>query len=97
MNNKSTPLPLFFDTQDWELAQSKLNEVAKEHGEDGVQLVMSNHPFTSGYWIEKSGVEVTSPLDMVYSYTEGVKLFENIAEEIKQARQESRMPKLITQ
>lgn len=83
-----------FDFLDWEKAFQYYDEVVAEYGQDAVQFVVSEHPHTSGYWIESAGCE-TSVGDQIVP-SEQVKDFEErVRIEIDLAKKKDRLPKFI--
>ena len=56
---------------------------------DRMQLVIGMHPYTSGYWIEERGKELT-PTDICYVGKEVDKLEKRIIKEHEQAAKQER-------
>lgn len=51
-----------FKLKDWQ----KAFDCFDKWGADKVQLVLSTHPYTQGYWLEDRGVQVYDDLDFLY-------------------------------
>lgn len=55
-----------FDLKDWQLAFQHYRKQKERYGVENVQFVLSTHPYTEGYWVERRGTLVESFEDFVY-------------------------------
>lgn len=83
-----------FDFKDWKECFKVLRDNLEIYG-DEMQLVISTHFLTSGYWIEEKGKDLTKT-DIVYTGNEIFELEKRIEEEIILAEKENRSPNFIT-
>jgi hypothetical protein len=80
-----------FELRDYENVFLYLKSLKKEK----VQLIVSTHWATQGYWIEPLGTTVTSEEDFLYRGKEILGLEKRVRKEIKEAKIENRNPKFI--
>ena len=57
--------PLFYPFMEWEQCIEAVRKMQERYGVDKVQLVLSTHWTTSGYWVEYEGTEF-SPIGLIY-------------------------------
>lgn len=84
----------YFDFLDWHSAFSTYDMAVVSYGKDKVQFVVSEHPYTSGYWIEDAGNEL-SVGDCIVPF-EHVAVYKcRIHREIQDAKNQGRTPRFI--
>lgn len=59
-----------FAFRDYKDAFDKFREYERLHGSENVQMVVSEHPYSAGYWIESSNVQVYRVTDHKYTRQE---------------------------
>lgn len=79
--------------KDWEEAFKVYSEMYKIYG-DEIQFVVDWNPYTSGYWIEKSGTELGGSA-RVYNHKQVIRLKSKIKKEIELAELELRSPRFV--
>lgn len=84
-----------FDFSEWEAAFDHYCKMEAEHGVDMVQFVCSQHPYTSGYWVEPAGCECSVGDDLIPA-ERVTELREKVKMEIEKAKAEDRTPKFVT-
>ena len=86
---------LHFEFKDWKECFKSWKDNIKFYGEENMQLIISTHSFTSGYWIEARGKELTDS-DIIYVGKKVVDLENRFMKEIELAEKEKRGVNFIT-
>lgn len=81
------------DFKDWEKAFFDYYRMKRIYGDD-IQFVVDNHPYSSGYWVEKTGTEVGG-YGRVYTHAKVIRLKSKVKKEIELAKLEERSPRFI--
>lgn len=76
----------------WRQCFEAYRECETEHGADNIQLVLSTHWASEGYWIEAKGKDLSAE-DYAYTGTEVWEFYERLKTEIEAAEKEGRHPK----
>lgn len=84
-----------FDFCEWQAAFIHYDKMIDAHGVSKVQFVCSQHPHTSGYWIEPAGCECSLGDDLIPA-NKILELRKKIEHEINTAQIEYRTPKFVT-
>lgn len=85
-------LPLSYEFNAWRECFDKLRELVNLFGKENIRFVLSEHEFTSGYWIE----DVNKPFsnkyktDTAYTPDEAFQWEKFIIEEHERAKKEKR-------
>ena len=82
-----------FEFYQWEEAFKTWEENLPLYG-DAMQFVISTHPNTAGYWIEKKGTELKNG-DYLYTGRKVIYLKRRIENEIFAAKRDCRTPNFI--
>lgn len=82
----------YYEFTQWKDAFSKYYELEKQFP-NKVQLVISSHFCTSGYWVEPLNTTIT-PLDERYSGISVNQLEDRVRKEIEKAAKQGRLPHL---
>lgn len=89
-NKKSeTITQMYFEFRHWKECFQKWKDIALVHGDENMQMVISTHPYTSGYYIEKFGTKLTDS-DICYTGKQVDKLEKRIIKEHHQAEKQER-------
>ena len=85
-------LPLMYEFLKWRECFDKLRELVTTLGKENIRFVVSEHEFTSGYWIENANKPFQNSygLDFAYTVDEAFKLEKLIIEEHQRAQLEKR-------
>jgi hypothetical protein len=84
---------LFFEFKDWKECFQSWKDNIKIY--DDMQMVISTHSLTSGYWIEKKGTHLTQG-DIAYTGSQVDELEKRIIEEIEISAIQNRCAKFTT-
>lgn len=56
-----------FEFKDYKKAFDTFRNYVDTYGIENIQMVVSEHPYSSGYWLESSGSQVYNALDHRYT------------------------------
>lgn len=85
---------MYFEFNQFEEMVEVWNDNVSLYG-DAMQLVISRHPYSSGYWIEANGKELTDQRDRAFTGEAAKDIIQRIEKEIREAKEEGRTANLI--
>ena len=93
MKYPTTP-PFYYQFNEWKVCFDDLREMIEEGRTKNLRLVLSRHPYSSGYWIEQSIKEV-GPDDTAYTPDAAFELEKRIIEEHGRASMAGGSPQFV--
>jgi len=87
--------PKGYDFSEYLKCFEDYNAAVKKYGAGKIQLVISTHWCSEGYWIEPRGNEINKETDYVYTGSQVDRLFKRVSKGIEKAKAAKKEPGLI--